>query len=265
MNRDVFDSLKADGHNRIPVYRSVLADLDTPLSVYLKLADGPDAYLLESVEGGEKWGRFSIIGLPCARRYVLRGDTVTAYEDGGDVVIVEGWALARRVVLEFPGLRAVTPEGDLTSCYEVTSVDDPRTAEFFIGRWDGDRRAWAVAVAPLAGIGQPVDELIGFPAQGADTVRPRQGGDVQQDAGPPPISMAEGAQSMADLLRRLPDTDAVICVSDLSAFGALFGFVGMLVAVPVAAALGVLARFGVDQYLGSRLFRGLSNRDDEDS
>jgi len=51
----------------------------------------------------------------------------------------------------------------------------------------------------------------------------------------------------------------------LSAFGALFGFVGMLVAVPVAAALGVLARFGVDQYLGSRLFRGLSNRDDEDS
>ncbi len=41
------------------------------------------------------------------------------------------------------------------------------------------------------------------------------------DAGPPPISMAEGAQSMADLLRRLPDTDAVICVSDLSAFGAL--------------------------------------------
>ena len=40
---------------------TVLADLDTPLSVYLKLADGPDAYLLESVEGGETWGRFSII------------------------------------------------------------------------------------------------------------------------------------------------------------------------------------------------------------
>ena len=85
MNRDVFDSLKAQGHNRIPVYRSVLADLDTPLSVYLKLADGPDAYLLESVEGGEKWGRFSIIGLPCARRYVLRGDTVTAYENGAEI------------------------------------------------------------------------------------------------------------------------------------------------------------------------------------
>jgi predicted PurR-regulated permease PerM len=48
----------------------------------------------------------------------------------------------------------------------------------------------------------------------------------------------------------------------LSVFGALFGFVGMLVAVPVAAALGVVARFGVDQYLDSRLYRGLSERDD---
>ena len=48
----------------------------------------------------------------------------------------------------------------------------------------------------------------------------------------------------------------------LSVFGALFGFVGMLVAVPVAAALGVVARFGVDQYLGSRLYKGLAERDD---
>ena len=85
MDRDVFESLKARGHNRIPVYRTVLADLDTPLSVYLKLADGPDAYLLDSVEGGETWGRFSIIGLPCERRYVLRGDTVTAYHDGAEI------------------------------------------------------------------------------------------------------------------------------------------------------------------------------------
>ena len=73
MDREVFEKLKADGYNRVPVYRSVLADLDTPLSVYLKLADGPDAYLLESVEGGETWGRFSIIGLPCSRRYSLSG------------------------------------------------------------------------------------------------------------------------------------------------------------------------------------------------
>jgi len=82
VDREVFEKLKAEGHNRIPVYRSVLADLDTPLSVYLKLADGPDAYLLESVEGGETWGRFSIIGLPCSRRYALSGTRLITYEDG---------------------------------------------------------------------------------------------------------------------------------------------------------------------------------------
>ncbi len=48
----------------------------------------------------------------------------------------------------------------------------------------------------------------------------------------------------------------------LSVFGALFGFVGMLVAVPVAAALGVIARFAVERYLDSRLYRGLSGQDD---
>jgi predicted PurR-regulated permease PerM len=47
----------------------------------------------------------------------------------------------------------------------------------------------------------------------------------------------------------------------LSVFGALFGFVGMLVAVPVAAVIGVVARFAVEQYLHSRLYQGLSHRD----
>jgi anthranilate synthase component 1 len=82
VNRDVFDKLKAAGYNRIPVYRSVLADLDTPLSVYLKLASGPDTYLLESVEGGETWGRFSIIGLPCSKRYSLDGNRLVTTEKG---------------------------------------------------------------------------------------------------------------------------------------------------------------------------------------
>jgi anthranilate synthase component 1 len=63
----------------------VLADLDTPLSVYIKLADGPDAYLFESVEGGETWGRYSIIGLPCKRRYTLVGNSLTVYENGEGV------------------------------------------------------------------------------------------------------------------------------------------------------------------------------------
>ena len=57
-------------HTRVPVVREVLSDLDTPLSVYLKLADAPHTYLLESVEGGERFGRYSIIGLPAIGRTV---------------------------------------------------------------------------------------------------------------------------------------------------------------------------------------------------
>lgn len=70
MIREEFLRLAAAGYNRIPMARETLADFDTPLSIYLKLADEPNSYLLESVQGGEKWGRYSIIGLPC--RTVLR-------------------------------------------------------------------------------------------------------------------------------------------------------------------------------------------------
>ncbi|GMR15204.1 MAG: anthranilate synthase component I [Gammaproteobacteria bacterium] len=85
MNKEQFEHLHAEGYNRIPVYRSVLADLDTPLSVYLKLAGGQDSYLLESVEGGETWGRYSIVGLPCRRRYTVRGHTLTICDHGQQV------------------------------------------------------------------------------------------------------------------------------------------------------------------------------------
>ncbi|TNE78788.1 MAG: anthranilate synthase component I, partial [Gammaproteobacteria bacterium] len=64
MTPEQFSELAQAGYNRIPVFREVLADLDTPLSTYLKLASGPYSYLFESVQGGEKWGRYSIIGLP---------------------------------------------------------------------------------------------------------------------------------------------------------------------------------------------------------
>jgi anthranilate synthase component 1 len=79
---DSFRQLAAAGHNRIPVVREVLSDLDTPLSVYLKLADGPHTYLFESVEGGETWGRYSIIGLPARRTFELRGHTLMTREHG---------------------------------------------------------------------------------------------------------------------------------------------------------------------------------------
>ncbi len=82
MDKAQFQQLAAQGHNRIPVWRSVLADLDTPLSVYLKLADGRDTFLFESVEGGETWGRYSIIGLPAERRYEFRGNEFKEFLNG---------------------------------------------------------------------------------------------------------------------------------------------------------------------------------------
>jgi len=73
LNSSEFQRLANQGYTRIPVWRSIAADLDTPLSVYLKLADGPNAFLLESVQGGENWGRYSIIGLPCRRSWRASG------------------------------------------------------------------------------------------------------------------------------------------------------------------------------------------------
>ena len=77
--------MAAEGYNRIPLSFETLADFDTPLSIYLKLADAPNSYLLESVQGGEKWGRFSIIGLQA--RTVLRayGHQVTVSVDGIEI------------------------------------------------------------------------------------------------------------------------------------------------------------------------------------
>lgn len=82
MTSERFAELAAQGYNRIPVTRDVLADLETPLSTYLKLADAPWSFLLESVQGGEKWGRYSIIGLPCRERIEISGFTVRHFVDG---------------------------------------------------------------------------------------------------------------------------------------------------------------------------------------
>ncbi len=82
MDRTSFERLRAEGFNRIPMWRSVTADLDTPLSVYLKLADGPNSFLLESVEGGEKQGRYSMIGLPCKRAFRASGQRFEVLEHG---------------------------------------------------------------------------------------------------------------------------------------------------------------------------------------
>lgn len=75
----------AKDYNRIPLVREVLADLETPLSAYMKLANGPYTYLFESVQGGEKWGRYSIIGLSATTLLRVCGDELTI-EENGEVV-----------------------------------------------------------------------------------------------------------------------------------------------------------------------------------
>jgi len=82
MTPQAFAALASQGYNRIPVVCEVLADLDTPLSVYLKLAHGPYSYLFESVQGGEKWGRYSIIGLPCRTQVRVTGCCIEVVKDG---------------------------------------------------------------------------------------------------------------------------------------------------------------------------------------
>ncbi len=82
MTPEAFNALCEQGYNRIPVFQEVLADLDTPLSTYLKVAQGPYSYLLESVQGGEKWGRYSMIGLPCRRVLKVFAEKVQIEEQG---------------------------------------------------------------------------------------------------------------------------------------------------------------------------------------
>ncbi len=77
-----FNALAAQGYNRIPLVLETFADLDTPLSLYLKLANQPFSYLLESVQGGERFGRYSIIGLPAKTRIVARGQQLQVLQDG---------------------------------------------------------------------------------------------------------------------------------------------------------------------------------------
>jgi anthranilate synthase component 1 len=73
MTEAEFNRLAAAGYNRVPVVLETFADLDTPLSIYLKLADQPYSYLLESVVGGERFGRYSFIGLAASKRLEVRG------------------------------------------------------------------------------------------------------------------------------------------------------------------------------------------------
>lgn len=77
MSPEQFAELAAQNYQKIPVTRTLLADLDTPLSLYSKLAKGAKTYLLESIEASEKWGRYSIIGLAADETISVTGNQVT--------------------------------------------------------------------------------------------------------------------------------------------------------------------------------------------
>ena len=91
MNEIQFAALAAEGYNRIPVTLETFADLDTPLSIYLKLANKPFSYLLESVIGGERFGRYSIIGLPAREWLRVKGKecAIVRAKTGGQTETLE--------------------------------------------------------------------------------------------------------------------------------------------------------------------------------
>lgn len=111
MTEAEFNDLAAQGYNRVPVVLETFADLDTPLSVYLKLGNQPFSYLLESVHGGERFGRYSVIGLPATTRIEVRGNnislvtTVESEEIDADdpLAFIESY-LSRFKAAPYPGL-----------------------------------------------------------------------------------------------------------------------------------------------------------------
>ncbi len=94
-----FDDLAARGFNLIPVSREVAADLETPVSAFLKVARGDYAFLLESVRGGEKWGRYTFLGSEPWMVVRARGNQMDVIRPGRGVEV-------RSVTNAFEGLRA---------------------------------------------------------------------------------------------------------------------------------------------------------------
>jgi len=86
ISKEQFEDYASQGYNKIPVVRELLADMDTPLSAYRKLADEPYTYLLESVLGGEEWGRYSFIGLSTDSILRVVGDKVSIEKDNRPIL-----------------------------------------------------------------------------------------------------------------------------------------------------------------------------------
>jgi anthranilate synthase component 1 len=102
-------------HTLVPVYRTVTADLETPVSAFLRIAqDAPEAFLLESVEGGEHVGRYTFIGIQPYKKIVARGRSITVEEGRktrtfeGDIFHELKQALSGHTPARLPGLPPFT-------------------------------------------------------------------------------------------------------------------------------------------------------------
>ncbi len=82
ISKTQFNDYKNKGFNRIPLIIEASSDLDSPLSIFTKLANQPFSYLLESVEGGEKFGRYSIIGLPSKVQIKIYKNEISIFDQG---------------------------------------------------------------------------------------------------------------------------------------------------------------------------------------
>ena len=128
MTETEFNALAAQGYNRIPVSLETFADLDTPLSIYMKLANGPYTYLLESVQGGERFGRYSIIGLASPTRIVvnahqvlvLTGNRISEREDDTNPLEFIGKFMKRFRAAPSTGLPRFC--GGLVGCFGYDTV-----------------------------------------------------------------------------------------------------------------------------------------------
>jgi anthranilate synthase component I len=133
-----FQKFASQGYTRVPVLAEARADLYTPLAVYVKLANAPYSYLLESVVGGERFGRYSFIGLACAERIEARGfctrrvlrdargtDVCLETVEGDPFEYVRGWLGQHRVA---PAPAALRFGGGLAGYfgYEMVQHIEPR-------------------------------------------------------------------------------------------------------------------------------------------
>ena len=131
-----FDAATAQGYNRIALSHTLLADVHTPVALY-SMFSGAGSYLFESVEGGERFGRYSIVGLPSSQRLIGYQDRVE-WRDGGDLHKTWNTRDPLAAVAEFrAGIKATEVPGiDRTTCGIVGyfSYDMARCYESTLGR-----------------------------------------------------------------------------------------------------------------------------------